>query len=168
MATTTTALVSVEEYLASSYEPECEFIDGVLRQKPMATGRHGRMVGDVGYLIRLRFPRFVTSPEVSVRINERMYLIPDVIAELRTHLQDPYPTEPVHLCVEIISPCQSLGEMIAKCGIYHAWGVPYTWIIDPENREAWMYESGSQPVHVPHDGSISAGEIVLTWQDLFA
>ena len=37
----TSTLMSVEEYLKYSSKPNAEYIDGVLRPKPMATGLHG-------------------------------------------------------------------------------------------------------------------------------
>lgn len=48
----------------------------------------------------------------------------DVIAD-RKH-QDPYPTDLVLLCCEILSPEDRLGATLAKCEEYHAWGVPFT------------------------------------------
>ena len=35
--------ISVEEYLHTNYEPACEYIDGVLRQKPMGTRKQGSL-----------------------------------------------------------------------------------------------------------------------------
>ena len=35
-----TTLISLDEYLRTSYKPACEYIDGMLRQKPMPTKLH--------------------------------------------------------------------------------------------------------------------------------
>ena len=48
----------------------------------------------------------------------------------------PYPTEPALLCCEILSPEDRLGNMLSKCEEYHAWGVPFCWVIDPVKRTA--------------------------------
>jgi len=37
----TGALVSEQEYLNTTYKPGCDYIDGVLRPKPMGTRKHG-------------------------------------------------------------------------------------------------------------------------------
>jgi hypothetical protein len=39
--------------------------------------------------------------------------------------------------------------MLVKCEKYHAWGVPYFWVIDPDKHNAWEYHSGGEPVKLP-------------------
>ena len=36
--------------------------------------------------------------------------------------------------------------MLAKCEEYHAWGVPFCWVVDPVKRTAWEYHSAAEPV----------------------
>ncbi len=53
------------------------------------------------------------------------------------------PEVAVLLCCEILSPEDRLGTMLATCEEYHAWGVPYCWVIDPVMRTAWEYHAGA-------------------------
>ena len=85
----------------------------------------------------------------------------------RDRIQDPYPIEPVHLCIEILSPGDRMSEMLAKCEDYHAWGVEATWIVDPESRQAWEYRRGSRLIEVPPDGSLTAPGISLHLARIF-
>jgi Uma2 family endonuclease len=84
-----TTLVSVGEYLNSSHKPVCEYIDGVLHPKPMPTKLHAL----IQFLIvsMLRAQNVEALAEVTVRLTETKFLVPDVIADSR--IQDPYPTE---------------------------------------------------------------------------
>ena len=93
-------------------------------------------------------------------------LIPEVIATKK--LQFPYPTEPVLLCVEILSSEDGIGAMLAKCERYHAWGVPYCWVIDPEKQTAWQYHSGGDPEKVDRTGTLKAGDLIVSMGGLFA
>jgi Uma2 family endonuclease len=104
------------------------------------------------------------APEVTVKLSPTKYLVPDVIAA--QVLQSPYPTEPVLLCCEILSPEDRLGTMLAKCEEYHAWGVPFCWVIDPAKRSAWEYHSGGEPVRV--DTTLRAGEHSVSLEELFS
>jgi Uma2 family endonuclease len=157
----TVALVPVDEYLRRTEKPYCEYIDGVLCPKPMPTALHG--------LLQLLLAQLLTraglkaAPEITVRLSPTKYLIPDVIAA--KHIQDPYPTEPVLLCVEILSPEDGLGATLAKCEQYHTWGVPYCWVIDPMKRTAWEYPAGGEPARVTE---LKAGEISVDVDELFA
>lgn len=38
-----TAVIPVDEYLRTTYEAACDYIDGVLRQKPMPAYEHSKM-----------------------------------------------------------------------------------------------------------------------------
>jgi Uma2 family endonuclease len=161
-------LVSVEEYLRTDYKPACDYIDGVLRQKSMATHRHGRVQGRIVVLISRFAQEFEAIPELTCWIRPEKYLVPDLGIQLIDEAEDPYPTRPVHLCVEVLSPGDRFSETVAKCDEFHTWGVPYCWIIDPDNRQCWEYHLGSRPSLIPSHGHITAGTIMLSHADIFA
>jgi Uma2 family endonuclease len=162
------AAVSVEEYLATSYKPACDYLDGVLRQKPMPTWKHGLLQGHFMQLINTGFPKFAAASEVTVRIREGKYFVPDVVVQSRDRIQDPYPTEPVHLCIEILSPDDRMSEVLAKCEEYHAWGVPTVWIADPDNERAWEYRAGQRPKEIAAGASLTADGIVVPLSEAFS
>jgi Uma2 family endonuclease len=60
--------VPVEEYLSTSYEPPCEYVDGQLIQKPMPTWQHGILQVWIASLILKLFPRFVVGGEVRAHL----------------------------------------------------------------------------------------------------
>ena len=167
MAATTTP-ISAEEYLRTNYSPACEYIDGVLRQKPMPTWDHGTLEGRFFELINMRFPGFAAGCEVTVQIRPDKYLVPDVIVQRRDQIQKPYPTAPVHVCIEILSPDDRISEVFAKCEDYHSWGVETTWIVDPESRRAWEYRKGQLPSEAPGDGSLRAEGIAIPLAEVFS
>ena len=112
-----TTLIPVEEYLKASYKPACDYIDGVLRQKPMPTFKHGKMELRASNLINESEVGFEATPELTVRLSDRKYLVPDVAVQRISELQQPYPREPIHLCIEILSPEDRFSDTLsAKCG----------------------------------------------------
>ena len=158
----TSALVSVEEYLRMTDKPNREYRDGVLYPKPMPTTHHGKVQFKLAALLDQL--GLQAGCEITVRLSAAKYLIPDVIAG--PELQSPYPTEPVLLCCEILSPEDRLGAMFAKCEEYHAWGVPFCWVIDPEKRTAWEYHASGEPTRTSE--FLHAGDISVSVNDLFA
>lgn len=109
----------------------------------------------------------MVSAELTVRIREGKYLVPDLGVQLRVKVQKPYPTQPIFLCIEILSPEDRFAEVLAKCDEYLAWGVTMTWIVDPELRRAWQY-SGRVPQEIASSGSLEAGEISVPLGELFS
>jgi Uma2 family endonuclease len=156
--------MSVEEYLKYSGKPNCEYINGVVRPKPMATATHGLI--QTLLVILLRCQGVDARTEVTVRLTPTKYLVPDLIAD--AVIEDPYPTKPVLLCVEILSPEDRLGEALAKCEEYHAWGVPYCWVFDPVKQTAWEYHAQSDPMKVETGGAVHAGNLVVNLAELFS
>ena len=164
----TTTLMPVDEYLRTSYKPACEYRDGVLTQKPMPTRKHALIQSSVYGLIHALFPDLEAVTELTVRLSENRYLVPDVAVQRKDRIQKPYPTEPIHLCVEILSPDDHFSEVVAKCEEYVAWGVPMVWIIDPVHQVAWEF-SPKRPLHeVSLDGSLTAPEIAIPLAEIFS
>jgi Uma2 family endonuclease len=158
----TIALLSVEEYLRLADKPTSEYREGVLYPKAMPTKLHGILEFElVAVLRRLGLDAVA---EVTVRVSPAKFLLPDVIAA--PVLQSPYPTEPVLLCCEVLSPEDRLGTTLAKCEEYHAWGVPFCWVVDPIKRSAWEYHSAGEPERVT--GTLRAGEFSVSLEDLFS
>jgi Uma2 family endonuclease len=106
--------------------------------------------------------------EVTCQIRPGKYLVPDVVVQDRNRIQDPYPIEPVHLCVEILSPSDRMSTVLAKCEDYHDWGVETVWIIDPEDPRAWEFQKGQRPQEVPLMGSLTAPDISISLPELFS
>ena len=159
-------LVSVDEYLRTSYKPACEYRDGVLTQKAMPTGKHAFLQTRIGHYILSAYSQFWVGLELTVRLSEDRYVVPDVAVQYLDRVQNPYPTNPIPLCVEILSPDDRFSETVSKAEEYLAWGVPTVWIVDPEKQMAWSYDNQRGL----HDATAHfiAGEISISLADLVA
>ena len=160
--------VSVEEYLSTSYKPACEYVRGELIQKPMPTFDHSFVQGRIIMLIAALFRAYVALPELTVRLHQDEWLVPDVVIARRGSLERPYPTTPVHVCIEILSPEDRFSKVLTKLEDYFAWGVPFCWIIDPVKQKAWSVEPDGRPNEVPADGLLQAGEIEIRLSGIFS
>ncbi len=159
----TTALISVEEYLRRTEKPNCEYENGVLLPKAMPTTLHALI--QTMLLALLGKQNRIALSELTVHVAPTTYLVPDVTVVRK--LEHPYPTEPALLCVEILSPSDRVGSTLAKCEKYHAWGVPDCWVIDPERRIAWEYPANGVPARIEENGTLRAGDISISLSELF-
>jgi Uma2 family endonuclease len=89
--------------------------------------------GDTGFLIA-RNPDTVLAPDCAYVRRER---IKDV--ERRRGFCGAYPD----LAAEVISPSETKQEVSEKVNRWIAAGVEVVWVIDPELRQATIYEGGS-------------------------
>lgn len=134
----------------------------------MPTYKHAKMEYRVSMLINTAGNDFEALPEQTVQLGPAKFLVPDVAVQRTSDLQQPYPSKPVHLCIEILSPEDRLADTVAKCQAYHAWGVKDCWIIDPDGRRCWQYSAGQEPLEISEDGKLMAGGITVLPAELFA
>jgi Uma2 family endonuclease len=164
MASTT--LVPLDEYLKTLDErPSREYVDGILIDKPMGSILHGILQMWFGHLFA-RYPQYAAASEVHSRLRETEFRLPDIAVQRREiALAESYAQTPLVLAIEILSPGDKLGATFAKCELYHEWGVPYCWIVDPHKRRAWAYRNGDEPRLVE---ALEAGDIRFTLSEIFA
>jgi Uma2 family endonuclease len=46
---------------------------------------------------------------------------------------------PPLICIEILSRCDEVSDLLEKLAEYAAFGVPYIWVIDPRRQKAYTY-----------------------------
>jgi Uma2 family endonuclease len=156
----TQQLVSIDEYMHSSYEPDAEYVEGRIVPRPMPEKPHSKMQS---YLIRELCRAgeplgYQVWPEQRVRTqaDPPRYRVPDLCLTIGEPDEDVF-TEPPLLCVEILSPDDSAVEVRAKVHEYLAFGVAYIWVIDPTTGTGEIHtNSGIERVE---NGKFHAGEV---------
>jgi Uma2 family endonuclease len=142
----TLPLVSVDEYLNTSYEHDMEYVDGVLVERGMPTIAHSLLQR----LLLLWFTRFdeqmqfLTLQEVRTEIIKRArYRIPDTML-------CPLPLPQGKVCdvvpwavIEILSPDDRLVSTRDRFEDYSRIGVSTLVLMDPERYIAYRFENGS-------------------------
>lgn len=141
---TTPLLISEEEYLNSSYDPDREFVDGRLLERNVGERKHSILQGElIVYFGNRRKAWGVRAfPEQRVKLAERHYRIPDVAV-----YKEPAPREDVFvtapfIAIEILSRNDRMSPIRQKIDDYLKYGVANVWVIDPYRRKADVYTPG--------------------------
>ena len=142
MATATT-LISIDEYLQTAYQPDCDFVDGVVEERNMGEYEHGRLQS----LLTIWFGnheavwqvRVVT--ELRTRVNTLRVRVPDVCLIRAGAPRERVTLTPPLLCVETLSPEDRLPRTIKVMEDYAKMGVENLWILDPIERVAYVCEA---------------------------
>jgi Uma2 family endonuclease len=139
MATTT--LISVEEYLHTVYEHDCEYVYGEIVERGMPTNKHSQAQEAIsGIVWSRRMPGqslLWARPELRTRLEPALFRIPDV-AIYSAKPEDQVPSDPPLVAVEILSPDER--HLLRKCEEYRQWGVPHIWIADPQTRKLSVFD----------------------------
>ena len=139
-------LISVEEYLHTSYDPDCDYIDGEVRERNMGERSHSLMQMAISALFyaNRRTWRILPLPEQRVQTSARHFRIPDICLIHSDDPKDAIIRVPPLLCVEIISSEQSLRDMQERTDDYLGMGVRQVWVLDPVRRRAFVPDAGGQ------------------------
>jgi Uma2 family endonuclease len=134
----TSSLVSVSEYLSTSYRPDCDYVDGVVLERNLGEYDHARLQGEVFayFHARRREWGLRAVPEQRVQISPTRFRVPDVCVVLGEPAEQIFRTPPF-ICIEILSRDDRLSDMQDRVADYLNFGVRYVWVIDPRTRKAW-------------------------------
>src|SRR5258708_24979201 len=135
--------ISVSQYLARTYRPDREYVDGELVKRNLGEQNHSRaQILTAACLFNLEAKwGLVTLLSQRVRISAERYRIPDVCALLASEPFEPIVTRPPFLCVEILSKRDTVSGTILRLDDFLKMGVPNVWLIDPLTRRGYRYTS---------------------------
>jgi len=147
-ATAPVTHVPLDVYLKTSYEPDAEYVDGVIEERPMGEydhsswqhalelwfAQHGREWG-----IRVR-------PELRIQVSAGNFRVPDVTVLDRSLPVEQIITHPPIAVFEILSPEDTLSRMMTKLGDYERMGIQTILILDPNGRHFRYTGGGLEPL----------------------
>jgi len=139
-------VVSVDEYLNSSYRPDMEFVDGVLVERGEATIAHGLLQTVLIPCFRRyeKTLRFRSLPNVRTQIVERArYRIPDFLLCPLPLPGGKVVTSVPWAVIEILSPDDKTSEQLGRFRDYKRIGVRHVVVLDPEQLVAFRFDNGS-------------------------
>lgn len=138
----TLSLITAAEYLHTHYaSPEPDFVDGEVRQRAMPNSFHSESVDALIAAFIRRAPDLFRRPELRLRTGEH-YRVAD-LAVFDRKPSKAVPSEIPLVVIEVLSPDESLSELMGKFADYAAAGVPHIWLVDPMLRRFWIYRAES-------------------------
>ena len=133
----------MSEYLSTSYDPDCDYVDGEIEERNLGERRHSRLQGGVVAFLRGKESErgIYVLPEQRVQVTPTRFRVPDVCVLLANAPDEQIVTHPPFLCIEILSKDDLMSRTLEKIGDYLAMGVPNVWVIDPLTRRGYHYTS---------------------------
>jgi len=135
-------LISVEEYLHTSYSPDMEYVDGVLVEINVGDPIHSFVQGRIVHALYQKYPEIIVLPEVRSKTTDTRYRLPDVAVALRMPTGR-FVAEAPYIAIEILSEDDRMSRVIEKLEEYAAMGVPNIWVFDPRLRRMFVFREGS-------------------------
>jgi Uma2 family endonuclease len=120
---------------AQSEGPRLEYWYGTAIPKPMPTWLHSALQRILADLFEAA--GYHAAVELELRIASDWQPKPDVAAALQ--VEEPYPTRPIEIVAEVLSPEDEPGRILAKCRQYQRIGIGQIYVFDPQQRTARIW-----------------------------
>jgi len=165
-----TELISVREYLGTSYRPDCEYIDGRIEERNLGEYDHGLVQIILGQLFMNHREAWKIRAVTDVRtqVKRSRFRVPDLSVLRADAPRERIISHPALIVIEILSPEDRLSRFQDRIEDYLAFGVENIWVIDPERREAYTATaSGLHPVRT-NELTVPETPIRVVLSELFA
>jgi len=140
-------LISAEQYLHTSFEHDAEFVEGRIVERPAPVWEHSTLQGFlICELWALCRPfGFFVVPEQRVQTQRNRFRVPDVcvVAEKPDKQSRGIVTRPPYLCIEILSPEDTMVGTMEKVREYLNFGVEWVWVIDPVSLSGQVHSQAT-------------------------
>lgn len=143
-----TTQVSLNEYLSTGYEPDCDYVDGELEERNVGEKEHSAVQTFlIGWLImHQELWHLEAYPELRLRVSPTRVRIADIAVLPDKVPYEAVPTQPPVAVIEVLSPEDRVSRYQARLDDYRSMGVANIWVIDPMRRKAYdCSQGGWQP-----------------------
>lgn len=161
-------LTSVDEYLRTSYRPDCDFIEGEVLERNVGKRRHAYAQTRTAawFLHRQHTLHLEPLTELRMRVGPNRIRIPDVAVSEMPLPDEEIFTAPPYLCVEVMSPDDTVAAMQDRLDDYLNFGVPNIWVIDPYKHRGWSVTAAGWATALDGTMRTADGRIAMPLADV--
>jgi len=139
-----TPYLSVDDYLAHTYRPEVDYVDGHLEERNLGEYDHSTLQFAVARVLHSNRHAWHIRVAVELRVQTSpgRFRVPDVAVLSADGPKEQIVRRPPLLCLEVLSPEDTLRRMLDRVQDYFTMGVPEVWIFDPQQRQVMVCAPG--------------------------
>ena len=162
--------MTVEEYLSTEFEHDCEFVDGIIEERDLGEFEHAYVQGLLVTIFNNHRNDWgvYALPEQRVQTQKMHFRVPDVAIVRSGSVREPILTHPPLLVIEVQSPDVPLRKAAEKSAEYLAFGIEHVWVIDPYARVAYRGTATGLELDRTGELAIPGTPIRVAVSDLFA
>jgi Uma2 family endonuclease len=163
----TSALIPVNEYLATAYRPDCDYVDGELQERNLGELDHSDLQRQLILLLSKNGSDIRVNPELRVQVSAERFRVPDICVMSANAPREQVVRFPPLLCIEILSPEDTLSRMMERVHDFLKMGVRQVWIFDPRLRTAMVCEGSALVEHTAGEIALPGTQVKVELGDVF-
>ena len=167
---TAPALLSIEDYLHTSYGPDVDFVDDHIEERNVGERDHGQVQWLIAEMLGRERKRLglLGMMEQRIRVNASRVRICDVVLIRESDPYERVATIPPLVCIEVLSPVDRLSRAALVFSDYYEMGVRNLWLIDPMRHCAYTYNGEKLLMTLNGKLQVAETEISLDLDQLFS
>ena len=133
-------LIPLSDYLGHSFRPDCDYMDGELQERNFGELDHSdlqtrliELLLSAGNKTHIR-----ANSELRVQVKPTRFRVPDVCVMRRDAPREQIVRTPPILCIEVLSPDDTVEKIRERVRDFLEMGVREVWILDPATRTATL------------------------------
>ncbi len=136
----------LDQYLATSYRPDCDYIDGKIEERNLGEREHARLQTALILWLgpRVKAWNLEVLTEQRIRVSPERVRIPDICLVALDLPYEKVITAPPVAIIEILSPEDRVVRYNDRLEDYRRMGVANIWVVDPEERRGFDWSAGWQ------------------------
>jgi Uma2 family endonuclease len=166
-----TLLLTLEEYLQTSFRPDCDFVDGIVEERNVGDTKHGLLQMYLGFWFMSHQAEWKIRVigELRTQVAHNRVRLPDVaVVHDDAALRETLRVTPLFIAIEILSPDDQIPRVKRRLDDFVAMGVTNVWLLDPVKCEAHTYARSGLTLVTARQLSIPGSPVYLDLPKLFA
>jgi len=157
--------VPVEVYLRSSFEPDAEYVDGEIEERPV--GAYDHAAWQEALLVYFREHNqewnIRVKAELRVQVAETRFRVPDITVLDRDEPIEQIVTHAPIAVFEVLSPEDVMARMLTKLADYERMGIRGIFVIDPKGSKYRFAKGSLTPVPL---GPTACGRLTINFEEI--
>ena len=164
------ATLSLDEYFATVFRPDCDFVDGHSEDRHVGELNHSALVGALLFLLNdaKRHSGWLALPSLRMWVAPTRVRNADVCLLRRDGSKEQVLTRPPLAVIEVLSCEDGFTAFMEKLRDYRNFGIENIWIIDPAPRIAYRFTANG--LEEVRNGELTVADtpIRVVLSDMFA
>lgn len=138
------SLIPVEEYLRTTSDPDCEYVAGIIEERPVGEYDHATWQAILVSFFTAKQNEWNVKarPELRVQVAYNRFRVPDVTILSRSAPREQIIAHAPLAVFEILSPEDLMSRMLEKLADYERMGIGAIWLIEPKQQIYYHYRAG--------------------------
>lgn len=138
--------VPLEEYLRSTYDPDMDYVDGHLEERNLGDFDHADLQTALLTVLRQNARKWnvYVLGECRLQVKADRFRVPDIMVIARGEKPDRIVREAPLLCIEVLSPDDTIRRILFRVDDYAEMGVKNIWVLDPGTGRVFTAVNGER------------------------